>query len=221
MASGTDRRQRLEAAKLYFVCDARPGGRDVLELLPGVLAAGVDLFQLRDKHLEDDKLVALGVKVRQVCADHDCLFFLNDRADLAAAVDADGVHVGQEDVGAGIARAIVGRDRLVGLSTHLPEQIDAAAVCDYISVGPVWETPTKPGRPATGVELVRYAAAHARVPFFAIGGIDAQTVSTVRAAGATRIVVVRALADAPDPASAARVLREALDAAAPMEATVG
>lgn len=147
-------------------------------------------------------------------ARHNMLVIINDRPDLAAAAGADGVHLGQDDMPVGEARAIVGADRLIGLSTHTPEQIDAAAGVDYVGVGPVYETPTKPGRAAVGLELVRYAADHARVPFFAIGGIEAGNVAAVRAAGAERIAVVRAVADAPDPEAAARELM-------PTEVSVG
>jgi thiamine-phosphate pyrophosphorylase len=140
---------------------------------------------------------------------HDALFILNDRPDLVDAADADGVHVGQADTGVARAREIIGADRLVGLSTHSTEQIDAAAGtdADYIGVGPVHETPTKPGRPAVGLELVRYAASSAAVPFFAIGGISTANADAVAAAGAERIAVVRALTEATDPERVATELR--------------
>src|SRR5581483_11444597 len=138
---------------------------------------------------------------------------------LVEAARADGVHVGQDDTPVAAAREALGADRIVGLSTHSPEQIDAAAGVDYIGVGPVHATPTKPGRPAVGLDLVRYAAAHAAVPFFAIGGISAANVADVRAAGASRIAVVRALTEASDPALSARRLRQAL--ATPPEVGVG
>jgi thiamine-phosphate pyrophosphorylase len=143
------------------------------------------------------------------CRRRGALFILNDRPDLAAAAGADGVHVGQEDVTVQEARALLDADRLVGLSTHTPGQIDAHTA-DYIGVGPVYQTPTKPGRAAVGLELVRYAAGHASVPFFAIGGIAPENVGTVRAAGAQRIAVVRALTGARDPERTARELRDAL-----------
>jgi thiamine-phosphate pyrophosphorylase len=174
----------------------------------------VDVFQLRDKRLADDELVELGLAARRWCDEHEALFILNDRPELAVSVRADGVHVGQGDVAVETARAIVGNDRIVGLSTHSAEQIAAACGVDYIGVGPVNETPTKPGRPAVGVELVRHAAAHAEVPFFAIGGITAKNVGAVLAVGARRVAVVRAIAEARDPAAAARELRAATDTAA-------
>jgi thiamine-phosphate pyrophosphorylase len=198
-----ERRQRLSDARLYLVCD----GRDD-EFLAAAIRGGVGIVQLRMKSATDDAILAAARRF----ARHDALVILNDRPDLAVAADADGVHVGQDDVSVDEAREIVGPDRLVGLSTHTPEQIDAAVAVDYIGVGPVYETPTKPGRPAAGVELVRYAAAHAPVPWFAIGGITAGKLrSSVAPAGATRVAVVRALTEADDPELAARTLRAALD----------
>jgi thiamine-phosphate pyrophosphorylase len=177
-----------------------------------VLGAGVDIIQLRMKDATDDEIMSTGRRFARAAATHDALFILNDRPDLVEATGADGVHVGQDDAPVFDARAILGPDRLVGLSTHTPAQVDAAAhvSVDYIGVGPVHETPTKPGRPAVGLELVRYAAAHAQVPFFAIGGISPENVDAVRAAGAQRIAVVRALTEAADPAAVARSLREAI-----------
>jgi thiamine-phosphate pyrophosphorylase len=203
----TDRRARLHSARLYLVCDDRPD-----EFLAAVLAAGVDVVQLRMKNAPDASIVAAGQRFARAAAEHEALFILNDRPDLVAAVRADGVHVGQDDMPVTEAREIVGPDRLIGLSTHSPAQVDAAAglPVDYIGVGPVHASPTKPGRPAVGVELVRYAAGHARVPFFAIGGIAPANVDAVRAAGAERIAVVRALTEAPDPPSVARRLRAAV-----------
>jgi thiamine-phosphate pyrophosphorylase len=206
----SDRRQRLNTASLYLVCDAQPD-----DFLSAVLAAGVDIIQLRMKDAGDEAIVATGRRFARAAAEHGTLFILNDRPDLVAASDADGVHVGQDDVSVDHARAIVGPDRVIGLSTHSPDQIDAAARADvdYIGVGPVHATPTKPGRPAVGLELVRYAVEHATVPFFAIGGISPANVAAVHEAGAQRIAVVRALTDAADPAQAARRLRQGISAA--------
>ena len=206
----TDRRERLRAAYLYLVCDEQSD-----EFLHGVLGAGVDLIQLRMKDAGDGEIVAAGRRFARAAAAHGALFILNDRPDLVEAVGADGVHVGQDDVPAADARATVGPDRLVGLSTHSPQQVDAAANApvDYIGVGPVHATPTKPGRPAVGLTLVRYAAEHAGVPFFAIGGIAPVNVDPVISAGAERIAVVRALPEAPDPARAARQLRRLITSA--------
>ncbi len=159
-----------------------------------------------------------------MCRRHRALFVLNDRPELVAQAGADGVHVGQDDVPVSRARALVGRDRLVGLSTHSPAQIEVAneATVDYIGVGPVHETPTKPGRPAVGLELVSHAARHARIPFFAIGGISAENIDAVTSAGATRVAVVRALTDALDVEGAARQLRGMLaDEAAETDEGVG
>ena len=170
-------------------------------------------MQLRMKESGDDEVLAAGRRFKRVCTRHEALLIVNDRPDLAAAIDADGVHLGQDDGPVSEARAVVGEERLIGRSTHTPEQIDAAAAggVDYIGVGPVRETPTKPGRPAVGLELVRYAAAHATLPFFAIGGITGGNAAAVRGAGATRIAVVRALTEAGDPGSIARELRAALE----------
>ncbi len=177
-----------------------------------VLSVGVDIVQLRMKDAADAEVVRAGRRFAAACAEHGALFILNDRPDLAVQVGADGVHVGQDDVPVAEARRLVGPDRLVGLSTHTPEQVSEACEVregcevDYIGVGPVHATPTKPGRSAVGLSLVRFAAEHAGVPFFAIGGINADNVATVREAGATRIAVVRAITDAEDPARAVGAL---------------
>ena len=204
---GVDRRARLRDARLYFVADR--GGME--RALEGALAGGVDLFQLRDKDASDDELLAAAANARALCDAAGALFLLNDRPDLAAACGADGVHVGQDDMPVDRARRLVGNDAIVGLSTHSMQQAQAGCRtgADYIAVGPVHATPTKEGRPAIGVEPVKYAAAHVSVPWFAIGGIDAGTVGAVVKAGARRIVVVRAIAQADDPEAAARTLRAA------------
>ena len=208
------RRERLRRARLYFVTDVRPGLR---ELLAAALAGGVDMVQLRDKTASDAELVEAARVFRSACDEHGALFWLNDRPDLVGACGADGVHVGQDDAAPEAVRSEVGDDVLIGLSTHSRSQLDdalAAGVADQLSVGPVWETPTKEGRPAAGLDYVRYAAGVAGDrPWFAIGGIDLDNVREVIAAGATRIVVVRAICDAPDPRAAASALREALEEA--------
>lgn len=206
-----DRRARLQTARLYLIASDRPGGRPLADVLGPALEGGVDLFQLRAKAAPDEAVLAAAAVARDLCAAAGALFFVNDRPDLAAAADADGVHVGQDDMPVGRAREIVGAGRLVGLSTHTPADIDAADA-DLIGVGPVHATPTKAGRPAVGLELVRYAATHARMPWFAIGGIDEGNVAAVLGAGATRVSVVRAIAEAADPRSAAHRLRETLEA---------
>src|SRR4051794_8777232 len=205
-------RERLESARLYFVCDRRPGGRRLAAVLGPALRGGVDVFQLRDKSAAENELRAAAAEARELCDAAGALFILNDRPDLVADVGADGVHVGQDDASVTAAREAVGPDRIVGLSTHSPEQLAGAAGTDYVAIGPVHATPTKPGRPAVGLEYVRHAAAHARAPWFAIGGIDATNVGEVVAAGARRVVVVRAIAEADDPEVAARGLRDAIAA---------
>jgi thiamine-phosphate pyrophosphorylase len=225
-----NRLARLHGARLYLVCDAAPGGRELSELLPAAIAGGVDIVQLREKTLTDERLLALASRARGLCERHGALFVVNDRPLVARECGADGVHVGQQDMPAAEVRALVGSDMLIGLSTHAPTEIDALAPDapvtadesrldrpDYIGVGPVHATPTKPGRPAVGLELVRYAAAHAPVPFFAIGGLNARNVGEAIAAGAGRVCVLRAIANAADPRRAARELRALLDAD-PMEA---
>ena len=199
-----DVRNALHAARLYLVC-----GEQSDAFLRGALRGGVDIVQLRLKDASDETIVSTARRYAEITRAHGVPLILNDRPDLVAAAGADGVHVGQDDTPVAQARALVGPDRIVGLSTHSPAQIDAAAdesAIDYIGVGPVHATPTKPGRPAVGLELVRYAAAHAATPFFAIGGIDAGNVAAVRGAGATRIAVVRAITEAADPEAAARAL---------------
>jgi thiamine-phosphate pyrophosphorylase len=210
------RRDRLRSARVYLVCDERSDA-----FLESALSGGVDLVQLRMKDGRDDRILAAAARYRAACAVHGALLIVNDRPDLAASADADGVHLGQDDLAVDAARRIVGPERLIGLSTHTPAQVNAAANADvdYIGVGPVNETPTKPGRPAVGLALVHHAAEHASLPFFAIGGISTANVDAVRDAGATRVAVVRALTEAEDPGAVARRLRAALESA--KEAWVG
>lgn len=216
---GADRRARLDAARLYLVCDASPAGRELSGVLHGAIAGGVDVVQLRDKQLGDDELTALAHAAHALCEQLGALLIVNDRPHVAVRAGADGVHVGQEDLPVEQVREIVGPEMLLGLSTHAPREIDAAVRLDderrprvdYIGVGPVHETPTKPGRPAVGTELVSYACAHAHVPFFAIGGIDEGSIAQVLDAGARRVCVLRAIAGADDPRSAAESLRAAID----------
>jgi thiamine-phosphate pyrophosphorylase len=203
-----DARERLQRARLYLVVDAAAE-----PVLGPALSGGVDMVQLRDKDADDELLLRAAVRFRALCSEHGALFWVNDRPDLAREAGADGVHVGQDDEPVDEVRERVGPDVLIGLSTHSPAQFDAAlrSQADQLSVGPVWETPTKAGRPAAGLDYVRYAAATGGdAPWFAIGGIDAGNVSDVVAAGARRIVVVRAIRDAADPERAASELREAL-----------
>ncbi|MGQ0483557.1 MAG: thiamine phosphate synthase [Pseudonocardia sp.] len=217
------RRERLARARLYLCTGARRDSRDLAEFVDAALAGGVDVVQLRDKSdtgapLEArEELAALEV-LAEACARHGALLAVNDRADIAYAVDADVLHLGQDDLPVAWARRVVGDSPVVGRSTHATEEAAAAAVqpgVDYFCVGPCWPTPTKPGRPAPGLELIRtVAAATPARPWYAIGGIDRpERLEQVLAAGATRIVVVRAITEAADPAAAARALSDRLAAA--------
>ncbi|HET7054023.1 MAG TPA: thiamine phosphate synthase [Solirubrobacterales bacterium] len=211
---GPLRRERLRTARLYFVCEAMPGGRDAEELLHAALRGGVDIVQLREKELGREGIERAAQTFRRVCDTYSALFIVNDDPWLARACDADGVHVGQDDTPPAEAREALGPDAIVGLSTHSEEQLaaSAGAAVDYVSVGPIWETPTKEGRPAVGLGLVEHAAANAPHPFFAIGGIDPGNAAEVVTAGARRLGVVRAIRDAADPAAIAEALRGALAA---------
>jgi thiamine-phosphate pyrophosphorylase len=203
-------RERLRRARLYLVADAAAE-----HVLGPALRGGVDMVQLRDKNADDETIRRAAARFRSVCDEYGALFWLNDRPDLALECGADGVHVGQEDDPVAEVRERVGSDLLIGLSTHSPEQFDAAlrSEADQLSVGPVWETPTKEGRPAAGLDYVRYAAEHGgERPWFAIGGIDAGNLAEVVAAGARRVVVLRAIRDASDPQAAARALAAGLPA---------
>src|SRR4051794_4199494 len=199
----------LDDARLYFVVEADASDR----LLDAALGGGCNLLQLRDKEGDDETLLAAADRFRDAGDRHGALFVLNDRPELALQCGADGVHVGQDDLPVDAVRRLLGPEMLIGLSTHTPAQFDDGleSAADYLSAGPIWETPTKAGRPATGLELIRHAAAVATKPFFAIGGIDESNISEVIAAGATRAVVVRAIRDAADPRAAAAALRAALE----------
>lgn len=213
-ADGPLRRERLRTARLYFVCEAMPGGRDPEALLHAALRGGVDIVQLREKELGREEIERSAQTFRRLCDNYNALFIVNDDPWLAQACDADGVHVGQDDTPAAEAREALGPEAIVGLSTHSEEQLatSADAPVDYVSVGPVWETPTKAGRPGVGLGLVEHAAANAPHPFFAIGGIDPGNAGAVVAAGARRLGAVRAIRDADDPAAVAEALRGALGA---------
>jgi thiamine-phosphate pyrophosphorylase len=195
---------RLSESSLYLVTPARP---DLADFLEAAVSGGVDIVQIRDKVLDDRELLPILEQTRDLTRRLGVPLVVNDRPDLAAACQADFVHVGQEDVPVADARRHGVR---VGLSTHAEQEIDSADA-DYVAVGPVYPTPTKAGRPAVGLDLVRYASSRARVPWFAIGGIDETNAADVVAAGATRLAVVRAIGDAADPEAAARRLRSALE----------
>ncbi|MGN6662658.1 MAG: thiamine phosphate synthase [Solirubrobacterales bacterium] len=210
---GPLRRERLRTARLYFVCDARPP-TDLEALLRAALTGGADVVQLREKELGKGEIERAAETFRRVADTFSALFVLNDDPELARRCDADGVHVGQDDASAEEARELLGPDAIVGLSTHSEAQIAASAgrPVDYISVGPIWETPTKEGRPAVGLDLIAHAAEHAPHPFFAIGGIDPSNAGEVVAAGAERLCAVRAIRDSADPEAAAAALRQAFAA---------
>jgi thiamine-phosphate pyrophosphorylase len=197
----SERRERLAAARLYVVTGNRP---DLAEFLDAILGAGVDVVQLREKEAEAGDLLRWGETFREAAERHGALFIVNDRPDVAFALGADGIHLGQDDLPPRVAREILGEDAIIGLSTHSPEQWDTAPdEADYLCIGPVWETPTKPGRPAAGLDAVRHAAASAETrPWFAIGGITEDNLPEVLDAGATRIVVVRAVTEASQPSKA-------------------
>jgi thiamine-phosphate pyrophosphorylase len=202
---------RLAEARLYFVTDASTGEHALRESLAG----GVDILQLREKDGSDEEILAAAAAFRELCAEHGALFVLNDRPDLAVAAGADAVHVGQDDEAVASVREHVGGGMLIGLSTHSREQLAAALAtdADYVCVGPVYATPTKPDYPAVGLDLVRHAAEIVDRPWFAIGGIDGTNVEEVAAAGAPRVAVVRAIRDAPEPRAAAAGLRAAVEEA--------
>jgi thiamine-phosphate pyrophosphorylase len=193
----------VAAARLYLITGARA---DLGDFLAAAVRGGVDLVQIRDKQLPDRELLRVLREARAVTRELGAPLVVNDRPDLALLAGAEAVHVGQDDLPVTEARRF---GLAVGLSTHAPRDIDAAEA-DYLGVGPIHATPTKAGRPAVGLALVRYAAEHARVPWFAIGGVDRTNVEAVVAAGATRIAVVRAIGEARDPEVAARELRVAL-----------
>lgn len=212
-SSGDRRRERLARAYVYVVTGAREEQRDLPAFLEAVLEAGADIVQLREKDAEAGDLIRWSSDFRAAADRYDALFVMNDRPDVAVASGADGVHVGQNDLPPAWVRRIIGPDLLIGLSTHsIVEFDDGAPDADYLCVGPLATTPTKPGRPATGLEIVAQAASRARDgrerrPWFAIGGIDILSLPGVVASGAERIAVVRAAAG-PDPGAAVRALAD-------------
>lgn len=216
--SGDKIRARLDSARLYLCTDARTARGDLAAFADAALAGGVDIIQLRDKTggspLEAAAEIAALEVLAEACARHGALLSVNDRADVALAVGADVLHLGQDDIPVPLARRILGDDVVIGRSTHSVPQASAAAEepgVDYFCTGPCWPTPTKPGRSAPGLDLVRaVAAAEPSRPWFAIGGIDESRLPSVLEAGASRIVVVRAITEAEDPEAAARDLRARL-----------
>jgi thiamine-phosphate pyrophosphorylase len=203
---------KLADAVLYFVAP----GKLPTDALATVIDAGVDIVQLRMKDAEAAAVLREGDRFKDVCASRGVPLIVNDRPDVALALEAAGVHLGQDDLPPVVARAILGPRAMIGRSTHSSDDIERAiaehddGLCDYIAVGPVHSTPTKPGRSAVGYELLRVAANKVSFPWFAIGGIDATNIGEVLDAGAERIVVVRAITEAADPAAAAGELARAL-----------
>lgn len=206
------RETRLGDRRLYLCTPDRP---DLADFLRACIAGGVDVVQLRDKLLDARPILERAAVAQEVCADAGVPFVLNDRPDLALELGADGVHVGQDDAPPSLARRILGPDAIVGYSTHAPAELDAAASApvDYVSTGPVNETPTKLGRPGTGLDYLRYAADTTPHPFFVTGGVTTATLPEMLEAGARRFVVVRHLTEADEPEADARSLRRLIDAA--------
>jgi thiamine-phosphate pyrophosphorylase len=205
---------RLAAARLYLCTDGRRRSGDLAPFLDAVLAAGVDIVQLREKGLEAREELALLEVFADACRRHGRLLAVNDRADVALAAGADILHLGQDDLPVGVARQVLGPGPAIGKSSHSPAQAAAAATeagISYFCAGPVWATPTKPGRPGTGLPLISHvAASRPGRPWFAIGGISLGNLDDVLAAGASRVVVVRAITDAGDPAAATAALKSRL-----------
>jgi thiamine-phosphate pyrophosphorylase len=208
----------LASAQLYLCTDSRPAQDDFEQFVDAAYAGGVDIIQLRDKQIDPARELELLDVLKAVAGRHGKPFAVNDRADIAALSGANVFHVGQDDLPVAAARRLLGPDVALGLSTHTPAQAAAAmdaAELDYFCTGPLWATPTKPGRAAVGLELVTAAARRQAEtgsvrPWFAIGGIDHSNVEQVVDAGARRIVVVRAITEAEDPTEAARTLRALL-----------
>ncbi len=206
-----DRRARLARARLYVVTDARRRQEDLEVFLESILDAGVDMVQLREKDAEAGDLLRWGTVFAAAAERRDALFIVNDRPDVALALEADGVHVGRNDLPAKWARRLLGPGAIVGVSCHsIEDHASAPAEADYLTAGPIWPTPTKPGRAGTGLELVRSAAEKVVKPWFAIGGIHLRNVREVVEAGAARIVVVRAVTEAADPPAAVKALLAAM-----------
>ncbi len=208
----TSRKKRLRSFRLYAVTDIQPGDGECVNKIEAALKGGADIIQLRSKHAHDRDLFELGLKIKKIIERYDKLFFVNDRPDLCCALDADGVHIGQDDLPVSIVRKMLPRGRLIGKSTHTLEQVRHAMRedIDYIGFGPLFGTPTKPGYAPVGLGDIRHVMRIATVPVVCIGGIDQANLGTVIAAGATRVAVVRAIFQQADVELATRRLREQL-----------
>lgn len=207
------KRPLLADLKLYVIVDAEAcGGRDPVQVAREAVAGGADIIQWRAKRWSMQERWRVAQRIAEVVRPTPALFIINDHVELALAVGADGVHVGQEDLPLAVVRGLVGADRLIGRSTHSLEQAVAAQAegADYLGVGPVFATPTKPDARAVGPELVEAVAARVTIPFVAIGGIDQQNLPLVLSRGATRVAVVRAVTGAPDVRAAAHALKTML-----------
>ncbi|MEM9804723.1 MAG: thiamine phosphate synthase [Cyanobacteria bacterium P01_D01_bin.56] len=200
-------RQRLVKARTYLVTSP---SEQLVAIVEAALKGGVDIVQYREKSADDEIRLQLAAQLKDLCHRYHSLFIVNDRVDIAAAVGADGVHLGQQDLPMEAARRILGPWPIVGRSTTNPAEMDRAIKegADYIGVGPVYATPTKPGKAASGYEYIRYAVDNAPMPWFAIGGIDLTNVAAVREAGAPGVAIVRAIMQADDPAQATRELNQ-------------
>ena len=198
----------LEDKKLYLVTNSdKFESEDLfLDAVASALKGGVDILQLREKNMPANKIIELGKKVKLLCAEYGATFIVNDRVDIAYVLDADGVHLGQDDMDIESARKILGNNAIIGISTHAPEQAQKAVAdgADYIGMGPVFITPTKPGRQSVGLEYVKWVSENIKIPAFAIGGIDLDNVQDVVNAGAKKIAVVRAIINSDNPEKAAQ-----------------
>lgn len=199
----------LEQAPLYLVTSPSP---NLLAVVESALQGGLSLVQYREKQADDQDRLIMARQLRQLCHRYNALFIVNDRLDIAIAAEADGVHLGQQDLPMAVARQLLGPHKIVGRSTTNPQELQRAIEerADYIGVGPVYQTPTKADKAAVGHDYIRYAAAHAPMPWYAIGGIDADNLASVLAAGASRVAVVRAIMQAPSPAQITQTLLQQL-----------
>src|SRR5438105_14891466 len=211
MGAAEERRERLARMRLYLITGDRGDEVETSRIVEAALEGGATIIQLRKKSMPMREQYRLALALRILAREHEALLIINDHADLAIAAEADGVHLGQDDLPPAAVRALPGFEgRLIGRSTHSLAQAQLAVHegADYVAVGPVYPTPTKEGRPAVGTALVSRVAGVIDRPFVAVGGIDHDNASAVVEAGAHALAVVRAVYDAVDPAEAARRLHE-------------